>query len=544
MFAGKANQRSSNVRVMQIFHELKAQFPIIPDHIITSCIASYVISEESSLSSRNLHDLVLAAVAKDQNCPMGRPSLQLEAPPSIPITPVSETAVLTESKNHRLEPPTRIDAMNESALVNSTNLKSDNNNTSNLQPKRPNSLNLRPDERRLQLSEKCRDVFKLLNSQVTSEKPPRSPLSAKRFAAKQVPKNESPKKETVSTPTQTTDTLVNNITSPASLNLSLNVNCQMGLVQSPTKPRCTARVDVTPTQPWLSPVSSSSSGNSPRSFTSVNLTLRPPTSTPQDPIDITSQNSSLTYSTSSFDKEKGLQSRLQITVGPGNSGSVSSVRARPRSFHLGDSGAVESEMVSEKKASSMGDLAVVKSEVSTPVLLKQQARIENMRIELRTGNTRLVVLRQEVEELERKRLQKIATRKTEEEIEKQLRMEIKHLNSQCKLLEGPGEFYNNIYTGPPLWPEHRPHRVAPAPPPAASHQLPSMMRRSGIPERGVPFRRPWNCSKCTFLNHPALDKCEQCEMPQIFHVSASPGDNIHIHVTPRLSRRIAHSWVL
>ncbi|XP_006881839.1 PREDICTED: TGF-beta-activated kinase 1 and MAP3K7-binding protein 3 isoform X2 [Elephantulus edwardii] len=25
---------------------------------------------------------------------------------------------------------------------------------------------------------------------------------------------------------------------------------------------------------------------------------------------------------------------------------------------------------------------------------------------------------------------------------------------------------------------------------------------------------PWNCDKCTFLNHPALNRCEQCEMPR------------------------------
>ena len=25
----------------------------------------------------------------------------------------------------------------------------------------------------------------------------------------------------------------------------------------------------------------------------------------------------------------------------------------------------------------------------------------------------------------------------------------------------------------------------------------------------------WACSECTFYNHPALDQCEQCEMPRI-----------------------------
>lgn len=24
----------------------------------------------------------------------------------------------------------------------------------------------------------------------------------------------------------------------------------------------------------------------------------------------------------------------------------------------------------------------------------------------------------------------------------------------------------------------------------------------------------WNCESCTFLNHPALNRCEQCEMPR------------------------------
>lgn len=27
----------------------------------------------------------------------------------------------------------------------------------------------------------------------------------------------------------------------------------------------------------------------------------------------------------------------------------------------------------------------------------------------------------------------------------------------------------------------------------------------------------WNCDVCTFLNHPILDKCEQCDFPRILH---------------------------
>lgn len=63
-----------------------------------------------------------------------------------------------------------------------------------------------------------------------------------------------------------------------------------------------------------------------RSYTSVNLTLRPPSSEPQPPIDIRSAGSSLTYSTCSYDPRQGFQSQLQICIGPGGVGSVSAVR--------------------------------------------------------------------------------------------------------------------------------------------------------------------------------------------------------------------------
>lgn len=35
------------------------------------------------------------------------------------------------------------------------------------------------------------------------------------------------------------------------------------------------------------------------------------------------------------------------------------------------------------------------------------------------------------------------------------------------------------------------------------------------PQRDEDFEgSQWNCESCTFLNHPALNRCEQCEMPR------------------------------
>lgn len=400
MFAG-GRRRSSSVKVMQLFHELKQQFPTIPDHIVTSCITSYLQSNAQGKQS-NIIDLLDAALAENNQEQMGRPQPPPESPSLTQNLEPKDIPTRGETRPHPfgkvsekpVPHPSPIERdrseMNESASDFNRNIVKPSASTCNetnsapstrsVQAKRPNHLDIRSEtfdsfaaaneEKRkfnIQLSEKCKDVHKLLNSKITSDKPPRSPLSAKRASAKNSPtKLVSPdaqrrlqedarspesrrdasvvKRETCSTPSQTTDTLLG---SPApNVNLSLNVNCSVGLVQSPPQSKRTSVVQLTPAQPWLQ------SPTSPRSYTSVNLTLRPPASTPQDPIDITSQNSSLTYSTSSFDSQKGLQSRLQITVGPGG-GSVSSVRARPRSYHPQE----PLQEVMPARAGSLNDLA-------------------------------------------------------------------------------------------------------------------------------------------------------------------------------------------
>jgi hypothetical protein len=103
--------------------------------------------------------------------------------------------------------------------------------------------------------------------------------------------------------------------------------------------RHTTALQVQPEPPYL--VDQDAQG--PRSYTSVNFTLRQPTTSPQSPIDI-SAGPSLTYSSSSFDARQGYQSRLQITVGGSGTsanggaamvggGSISAMRARPRSCY-------------------------------------------------------------------------------------------------------------------------------------------------------------------------------------------------------------------
>ncbi|KAF2353530.1 Zinc finger RanBP2-type [Trinorchestia longiramus] len=73
------------------------------------------------------------------------------------------------------------------------------------------------------------------------------------------------------------------------------------------------------------PPSNGSVELSDRSYTSVNLRLRQPSSEPQPAIDIKGSGSCLTYSTSSLDRRQGSRSSLQISIGP-SGGSISAMR--------------------------------------------------------------------------------------------------------------------------------------------------------------------------------------------------------------------------
>lgn len=70
------------------------------------------------------------------------------------------------------------------------------------------------------------------------------------------------------------------------------------------------------------------------------------------------------------------------------------------------------------------------------------------------------------------------------------------------------EFYNSLYRGQPLADNDR-------------------LFEDRAPRRNDHFQQDldgpkWNCDVCTFLNHPQLNKCEQCEMPKFIHGRTLP----------------------
>ncbi|KAI7798023.1 TGF-beta-activated kinase 1 and MAP3K7-binding protein 3 isoform X1 [Triplophysa rosa] len=148
------------------------------------------------------------------------------------------------------------------------------------------------------------------------------------------------------------------------------------------------------------------------------------------------------------------------------------------------------------------------------LLLHQRARMERLLKELMQERQKLEQLKAEVNEMEFDALQRRFRRVNSTSLiprpedmtrirsqNRQLQIDIDCSLKEIDLLQSRGKFdvramnnfYDNIQPGPVV-----PPIVQPAP-----------------AQRDEDFEgAQWNCESCTFLNHPALHRCEQCEMPR------------------------------
>ncbi|XP_027009916.1 TGF-beta-activated kinase 1 and MAP3K7-binding protein 3 isoform X3 [Tachysurus fulvidraco] len=157
------------------------------------------------------------------------------------------------------------------------------------------------------------------------------------------------------------------------------------------------------------------------------------------------------------------------------------------------------------------------------LLLHQRARMERLLKELLSEQQKLEQLKSEVNEMEYDALQRRFRRVNSSCLiprpedmtrvrtqNRQLQINIDCTLKETDLLQSKGKFdpkamnnfYDNIQPGPVVRPKKDAGGGAgPRPKPA--------------PQLDEDFEgAPWSCDSCTFLNHPALNRCEQCEMPR------------------------------
>ncbi|KAL0107143.1 hypothetical protein PUN28_015574 [Cardiocondyla obscurior] len=573
----------SNITIMQLFHELKQQFPALPDHVVSQCIA------------QNSHDRETCARSL-RATQESRPSPGAFPPPG-PCVGAQQQQQQQQQQQHQHQQRDQQFApqqqncrtMNQTVASNAAGVG---------RPHRPASLDIGMTRRYPQVAGCTRTsvaVATPASSVVVT------PLSA----------------PAVCTTRGFFDDAVgggsSNNNAPPGFELNVNVACSpAGNRDFRTAPASGAckRSDlvVVPqphyAEPLLTIGKSETQIDHTRSYTSVSLTLRPPSSEPQPPIDIRSEGSSLTYSTSSLDP-RGFQSRLQISIGPGSVGSVAAARIRPPmtkpfipppwtqsplrspelppeppsqlprpstmsapttpsvppatsivpscSLPTTPSGPTASSGVPQPSAvSSVGDHPVSDGSQSPlcqveehqkKLVAEQLARKERLARELRAEKGRLEAMKKEVQALTRP----IDPSVSPQELKRKLRSEIYMLQVECDRLadevdqwsdrrvplgETNEEFYQGIYTGqslPVRPPNSQPPRL-PSQPPAWRPEQPRMIASDNDrEERDEPS---WVCTMCTFDNHPLMNKCEECDMPRLLNRgSAGETQDIHIRVT-------------
>ncbi|XP_051954741.1 TGF-beta-activated kinase 1 and MAP3K7-binding protein 2-like isoform X2 [Xyrauchen texanus] len=162
------------------------------------------------------------------------------------------------------------------------------------------------------------------------------------------------------------------------------------------------------------------------------------------------------------------------------------------------------------------------------LLVHQRARMERLWHELELKKRKLEKLKEEVNEMEndltRRRLQRSNSVSQIPSIEEMqqlrcknrlLQIDIDCLTKEIDLLQTRGpdfnpiaihNFYDNLgFKGP-----------VPPKPPKGPTKAESSTNVRVISEPEEDEGVPWSCTACTFLNHPALIRCEECEFPRHF----------------------------
>uniref|UniRef100_A0A672F7H9 TGF-beta activated kinase 1 (MAP3K7) binding protein 2 n=1 Tax=Salarias fasciatus TaxID=181472 RepID=A0A672F7H9_SALFA len=180
----------------------------------------------------------------------------------------------------------------------------------------------------------------------------------------------------------------------------------------------------------------------------------------------------------------------------------------PDPLHLSDPLSPHRERPSEPRRLSMGsdDAAYTQGEA------------RRLWHELEVKKKKLEKLKEEVNEMEndltRRRLEAVQPPSYDAKNRSRLQIDIDCLSKEIDLLQtrvpdhtlipsASHNFYDNIgFLGP----------VPPKPKGTLSIGESLTSLRSLLDEWGT----EWNCTACTFLNHPALNRCEQCEVPRHF----------------------------
>jgi TAK1-binding protein 2 len=328
----------TNISIMQLFHEMKQEFPKVPDHIVQQLVTenchnrracleqlqkvvSSTVATPTMYPSKSIHSSSSSSSGNTQNSNSNnnQQSPQPETQRS-PIINGTKWRGRSDSSQKMREMSERF----ENISISSSSETSMSSDVQKIITKRPTTLPLR------------RAPDPPTHSSATST--PSSTTSVSSFSSSQMHHN---------VVLDSTASKIND-----SLNLQLNVKVSPVSTKRPAPPpppakplnnnsnnqRYTSHLSVQPEPPYTSMLdpknnlmplgggATACTGTSgQRSYTNVKLTLRQPSSS-LAPIDIQAGPQTLSYSSSSFNAQQGCESHLKITVAGNGESCIQAVR--------------------------------------------------------------------------------------------------------------------------------------------------------------------------------------------------------------------------
>lgn len=628
----KSDCSCTNISIRQLFYEMKQIFPTVPDNVVNQCVIDNCHDRENCI--KILTNEVAAHPTSAQSYPsqsirgcgnigsntggsVGSGNQMISAAPSrkplVPVRPAptpkptnsgSGDVQLNSKKLKASFNQLRQDIKNELDAIrgncsNNSDMRPSAVNSETLTkptvPQRPTTLNLRdpatravPNTRTLNRPTRTAPLppsASAVPGAKSAPLPPQSVLPPSQHHSLNDPTtNQSfSSGASVQSPMSFSDSGESEISVNISLSPSSSDRSRVGVGASGVTPtRCITTISVQPEPAYTRAISGAEPGmptpitTTPhRSYTSLNVTLRKPSDSPQSPIDITA-GSVLKYSSTRYDAINGCEQNFHITVTDGG-GSVTSSRIRPRSCHYDpEIAANTSGQYTLRTGISMPNVASPNTPVGgqttsfmgppaggsaaaaaqDEIIRRQQARKSKLSNEVKNKRQQLEEMNKEINILQSPMSPNVCDQ-LDREIEI-LRYDCERLCQEINSRNGNAgvsfeRVIENMYSGQPsgIPARQRPPPIPPALSRFRSRQSPYYSTPSAEPSNVIqnPYQRsqsyplqagaippnhggydqadytnanyiddngpPWICSMCTFQNYPLLNKCEGCDNVRI-----------------------------
>lgn len=319
----------SNIAIMQLFHEMKQKFPTVPDHVVSDLVTANCHNRKGCIES--LEKAVLGTPASAQ------------AYPSQVIHNTSLKRRINERKLRSMEQSFSGGSSGSSSRESSVDKTScgsrfhHNNNATTSPvvevPRDGNANNADNQQPASTMTTSSPTFDNNANNHHHHNPTPPPPNRPNTLAFS------GPRPTRVAPPIPPISSTIT--ASPElgeTVNVQLNVTVSPVASRSPLGQRHTSVLQLQPEAPYSRELAQASTtfnatapspaGSNSRSSTSVNLTLRQPSESPQSPIHI--HASPLKYTAKGFNAQSGIQSKLEITFRDGFGSCHADARPRLR----------------------------------------------------------------------------------------------------------------------------------------------------------------------------------------------------------------------